>query len=304
MVQLFFAKELGFCWGVERSIKLAAQAKNENPGKVTILKEIVHNRQVVDFFKKKGVGQEDSLDNIDSGTLVISAHGISPQLKKQARAKGLQIVDTTCPLVERVHKIAKKLIGEGYQIILYGEPEHDEVMGVIGIDPDNIFLLAEYGDINKLPHFRGKLALLTQTTRGIESFAKVSQRMAELYLGIRIEKTICRATEKRQAAVYELAPEMDLMLVIGSASSGNSRRLHDIASNVCARAYLLDAPEQIEWYWFDGIHRVGLTAGASTPSFAVEMIVNAIYEHVGIDLDHSDPRISDYLLFESRKNVQ
>ena len=174
MISVFFAKELGFCWGVERAINLAAQAKNEHQGKVTILKEIVHNRQVVDFFKKKGVGQAESLDRIESGTLVISAHGLSPKVKKQAIAKGLKIVDTTCPLVENVHIFTRQLINEGYKVILYGEPEHDEVLGVMGIDSENIHLLAEYEDIGKLPKFEGQVALITQTTRGVRAFARVS----------------------------------------------------------------------------------------------------------------------------------
>ena len=171
MIQIFFAKELGFCWGVERAINLAAKAKNDHPGEVTILKEIVHNRQVVDFFKQKGVGHAESLDRIDSGTLVISAHGLSPRLKKQALAKGLRIVDTTCPLVENVHIFTRQLINDGYKVILYGEPEHDEVLGVMGIDGENIHLLAEYDDIDKLPKFEGKVALITQTTRGVRALS-------------------------------------------------------------------------------------------------------------------------------------
>ena len=120
MIKVFFAKELGFCWGVERAINLAAQAKNDFPGEVTILKEIVHNRQVVDFFKTRGVGQEDTLDKIEGGTLVISAHGLSPKLKEEAKTKGLRIVDTTCPLVENVHSFTRELLRDGYQVVLYG----------------------------------------------------------------------------------------------------------------------------------------------------------------------------------------
>lgn len=304
MIKLFFAKELGFCWGVERSIKLASQAKNEHEGEVTILKEIVHNRQVVDFFKKKGVGQENTLDRIDKGTLVISAHGVSPRLKQEAEAKGLNIVDTTCPLVDRVHRIARRLIDEGYKIILYGEPKHDEVMGVMGINPENIFLLADCDDIDQLPEFDGKIALLTQTTRGVKDFDLVCERMKKMYPEIRIENTICGATDKRQAAVHELAPEMDVMLVIGSQSSGNSHRLRDIAESLCGRAYLLDLPEEIDWSWFDDVEKVGLTAGASTPSFAVEMILKAIHARVGIDLANSDPKILEYKSFKDTQDVQ
>jgi 4-hydroxy-3-methylbut-2-enyl diphosphate reductase len=304
MIKLFIARELGFCWGVERSIKLAAQAKEEHPGQVTILKEIVHNRQVVDFFKQKGVAQEHALDKIESGTLVISAHGVSPELISQAEERGLKIVDTTCPLVDKVHRKARMLIDNGYTIILYGEPKHDEVMGVIGIDPENIVLLADYGDIDSLPRFEGKVALLTQTTRGVRSFETVCERMRELYPDIRIENTICGATEKRQEAVHELAPGMNLMLVIGSQSSGNSHRLRDIAEELCGCAYLVDAPDQIDWSWFEGIENVGLTAGASTPAFAIEAILRAIHDKIGIDLPNSDPKLREYESFQDQQDVQ
>jgi 4-hydroxy-3-methylbut-2-enyl diphosphate reductase len=304
MIKLFFAKELGFCWGVERSIKLAAEAKNEYVGEVTILKEIVHNRQVVDFFKKKGVGQEQALDKIKRGTLVISAHGVSPQIKAEAEGKGLNIIDTTCPLVNRVHKITSTLINEGYEVVLYGEPCHDEVMGVMGIDPEHIHLLAELEDIDKLPKFERKVALITQTTRGVKAFYEVCERMRELYPDLRVEDTICNATEKRQEAVHQLAPEVDMMLVIGSQSSGNSHRLRDIAEELCGRAYLLDSPEELQTEWFDGIEKVGLTAGASTPAFAIEIILRDLHERVGIDLANSDPKIFEYETFEHERKLQ
>jgi 4-hydroxy-3-methylbut-2-en-1-yl diphosphate reductase len=304
MIQIYFARELGFCWGVERAINLAAKAKNDHPGEVTILKEIVHNRQVVDFFKKKGVGQADSLDRIDNGTLVISAHGLSPQLKDQAVDKGLKIVDTTCPLVENVHIFTRQLINEGYKVILYGEPEHDEVLGVMGIDGDNIHLLAEYEDIDTLPRFEGKVALITQTTRGVKAFDRVCARMKELYPDIKIVNTICDATDKRQHAIHELAPNMDLVLVIGSQSSGNSHRLRDIAKEHCGKAYLVDSPDEIDWSWFDGCNKVGITAGASTPGFSVEQILKVLHDKVGIDLVNSDARLFEYKSFAGLKNVQ
>lgn len=304
MIKIFFAKELGFCWGVERAINLAAKAKNERLGDVTILKEIVHNRQVVDFFRKKGVGQADSLDGISSGTLVISAHGLSPQLKADAVAKGLSIVDTTCPLVENVHVFTRQLIADGYKVILYGEPEHDEVLGVMGIDGGNIFLLAEYEDIERLPRFEGKVALITQTTRGVLAFEKICARMSEIYPDIRIVNTICDATDKRQHAIHDLAPNMDMVLVVGSQSSGNSHRLRGIAEQLCGKSYLVDAPEELDWSWFDGCEKVGVTAGASTPGFAVEQILKAIHARIGIDLERSDPRIFEYRSFKDLRDVQ
>ncbi len=301
-MKVYFAKELGFCWGVERAINLAAEAKSKYPGEVTILKEIVHNRQVVDFFKKKGVGQQDTLDSIKNGTLVISAHGLSPKLKADARRKGLNIVDTTCPLVENVHIYTRQLLKEGYQVVLYGEPGHDEVQGVMGIDGKNVHLLAELEDIKDLPQFEnGKVALITQTTRGVRAFAEVCRQMQEIYPDIKIVNTICDATDQRQAAIHELAPDMDLVLVIGSQSSGNSQRLRDIARELCGQAYLIDHPSQIDWKWFDGVEKLGITAGASTPNFAVEAILKAVHAGKGIDLESSDARLFTYKSFSPLK---
>lgn len=304
MIRVFFAKELGFCWGVERAINLAAEAKNKYSGDVTILKEIVHNRQVVDFFRARGVGQENTLDKIDSGTLVISAHGLSPKLKEQAKDKGLSIVDTTCPLVENVHNFTRELLADGYQVILYGEPGHDEVHGVMGIDEERIHLLAEYEDIEKLPRYEGKVALITQTTRGVRAFDKVCTKMKEIYPDIKIVNTICDATDKRQHAIHDLAPTVDVVIVIGSQSSGNSQRLRDIAEEICGRAYLVDHPTQIDWSWFEGVEKVGVTAGASTPAFAVEGMLKAIHAGVGIDVEHSDPKLLEYKSFAQYKDVQ
>lgn len=304
LVKIFFAKELGFCWGVERAINLAAEAKTKYPGEVTILKEIVHNRQVVDFFKKKGVGQQNTLDSITNGTLVISAHGLSPRLKADARKKGLNIVDTTCPLVENVHIYTRQLLKEGYEVILYGEPGHDEVQGVMGIDDKRIHLLAEIEDIEKLPRFEnGKVALITQTTRGVQAFEEVCRRMKDIYPDIKIVNTICDATDQRQAAIHELAPDMDLVLVIGSQSSGNSQRLRDIAEELCGKAYLIDHPTQIDWKWFDGVEKLGITAGASTPNFAVEAILKAVHAGKGIDLENSDARLFTYKSFAPLKGA-
>ncbi len=302
LVKVYFAKELGFCWGVERAINLAAEAKTKFPGDVTILKEIVHNRQVVDFFKKKGVGQQNTLDEINDGTLVISAHGLSPKLKTEARRKGLNIVDTTCPLVENVHIFTRQLLKEGYQVVLYGEPGHDEVQGVMGIDDQNIHLLAELEDIYKLPKFEnGKVALITQTTRGVKAFEEVCRQMQEIYPDIKIVNTICDATDQRQAAIHELAPNMDLVLVIGSQSSGNSQRLRDIAEELCGKAYLIDHPTQVQWEWFEGVEKLGITAGASTPNFAVEAILKAVHAGKGIDLENSDARLFTYKSFAPLK---
>jgi len=206
--------------------------------------------------------------------------------------------------VENVHIFTRQLINDGYKVILYGEPEHDEVMGVMGIDGQNIHLLAEYDDIDKLPKFAGKVALITQTTRGVRAFEQVCARMKEIYPDIKIVNTICDATDKRQHAIHDLAPNMDMVLVIGSVSSGNSHRLRDIARQHCGKAYLIDSPEDIDWSWFDKCRKVGITAGASTPSFSVEQILKALHERLGIDLANSDARIFDYKSFAGYRNVQ
>lgn len=297
--KIILARHRGFCMGVKRAINIADETARERTGeRVTILNEIVHNEAVVDDFKHKGVGQAFSVDEVNEGTLIISAHGISPDVIQKAQAKGLNVIDATCPLVSRIYEILHKVVANGYHIVHYGDRNHDETQGVIGHAPEHISVVSTPEELQALPDWPDrKLGLTVQTTSHKDEFEKVEQLAVAKWPHIRVFNTICNATTTRQSAVMDLAPKVDMMLVVGSKSSANSNRLAQISDAICGRGILIGNADDIEREWFDDpkIERVGITAGASTPEFLVEQAIERLVEISGgtaeVVLPHKNNRI-------------
>jgi 4-hydroxy-3-methylbut-2-enyl diphosphate reductase len=281
MKKIIVADHYGVCMGVKRAISLSEEtAVKEN--KVTIFREIVHNEAIVEKFRSEGVGQAKNIADIKGGTVIIPAHGASPDVFKKAAARGLNIIDATCPLVIRIHKIIRKLAHDGYQILHFGDSEHDETIGIVGHAPDRVTVIANSAELEKLTDVNEKLALTAQTTASISDFTMIEKIASRKFPQIKIFNTICNATSQRQAAITKLAPEVDLMLVVGSKSSANSSRLVQISKAFCERAYLINSAIEINPLWFqDGrqkIDVVGLSAGASTPDFLIEGVIDRLKE--------------------------
>ena len=275
--KIILARHYGFCMGVKRAIKIAEETGRMEPGPVSVINEIVHNDAVVRQLTEDGVGTVLSVADAPDGTVIISAHGAPPAWFAEAEKRGLKVIDATCPLVIRIHKIVHRLIDNGYQIIHYGDPNHDETKGVVGQAPDGrVTVVHAIEQLHSLPANGRRFALTSQTTADVSDFERVSKEAARLLPGIEIFNTICDATGQRQAAVLDLAPEVDLMLVVGSSSSANSKRLRNISEAICKRAYLIDSAEELDHGWLDDIRTVGLTAGASTPDFLVEEVVDRL----------------------------
>jgi len=278
--KIIVADHHGFCMGVKRAIQIAEETSDNSNEKVTILNEIVHNEAVVDKFRQKGVGQAFSIDDVDEGTLIISAHGIAPAVIKNAENKGLKVIDATCPLVSRIYEIIEKVVANGYHIIHYGNPDHDETKGVVGYAPDNIVVATNIDELLALPEWKDrKLGLTVQTTAHLEEFAKVEERALEKWPHLRVFNTICNATTKRQTAIMDLAPKVDMVLVVGSKSSANSRRLASISDAICGKGILIDSADEIDDKWFaetENVEKVGVSAGASTPDFLVEAVIEKL----------------------------
>jgi len=283
--QIIVARHHGFCMGVKRAINIAEETSRESTEKVTILKEIVHNEAVVERFRSEGVDQAFSVTDVDRGTLIISAHGISPAVLDEAKAKGLKVVDATCPLVGRIYEIIEKVVANGYYVIHFGDPHHDETDGVLGHAPDRITVLPSKEDLDKLPDWEDrKLGLTIQTTADMEAAEEIKKLAKEKWPHIEIFDTICNATNQRQSAIMELAPHVDMVLVVGSKTSANSMRLEKISEAICGRAALINSEEDIKDDWFgseNGVEKVGLTAGASTPQFLVESVIERLIEISG-----------------------
>lgn len=279
--KIIIARHYGFCMGVKRAISTAETTMTKEE-KVTILNEIVHNDAIVERFSRAGVGQSRSIDDITCGTLIVSAHGASPQVFKKAAKKGLKIVDATCPLVIHIHKIIKRLAEDGYQILHFGDPEHDETIGIVGHAPSRVTVIRSAEMLEQLNFTNGKIALTAQTTAGTSDFALIEKAVKKKYPDVKVYNTICNATSQRQAAVTALAPEVNLMLIVGSTTSANSKRLAQISRIICPRSYLINSADDIKVDWFtesgNDVEVVGLTAGASTPDFLITGAIKRLKE--------------------------
>lgn len=280
--KIILARHYGFCMGVKRAIRIAEETGSKEPGAVNVINEIVHNDAVVTKLAEGGVGYVHCVDDAPAGTVIVSAHGAPPSLFEEAAKRGLKVVDATCPLVIRIHKIIHKLIANGYQIIHFGDRHHDETIGVVGQAPaGRVHVISSIEAVGTLRITGDKFALTAQTTAEVADFKRVSEEVRRIFPGVKVYNTICNATSHRQAAVIDIAPEVDLMLVVGSSSSANSKRLRNISEALCGTAYLINSAASLREQWLDGVKTVGLTAGASTPDFLVEEIIACLVAYSG-----------------------
>ncbi len=277
---IIIARHHGFCMGVKRAINIAEKTAEKENGRVTILNEIVHNEAVVEKFKQRGVDQALSVHEVAHGTLIISAHGISPTVIREAEAKGLKVIDATCPLVSRIYKIIERIVQNGYHVIHFGDRNHDETKGILGHAPTHITVASGKEELLALPDWKDRrLGLTVQTTAHMAEFAEIERLARQKWPHVEIFNTVCNATTKRQTAIMDLAPQVDLVLVVGSQSSANSKRLARISEAICGRGTLIGSAADIDERWFAnnlGVEKVGISAGASTPDFLVEQVIDRL----------------------------
>ena len=275
--EILLAEPRGFCAGVDRAIDIveAAIAKFGRP--IYVRHEIVHNTYVVNDLKTKGAIFIEELSDVPPGaTLVFSAHGVSKAVQAEAEARGFTIFDATCPLVTKVHVEVAKLHKEGYEFIMIGHKGHPEVEGTMGQLPDGIHLVEDVHDVVKVqPRQTELLAVVTQTTLSVDDAAEILLAVKQRFPKVREPKQqdICYATQNRQDAVKLMAPEVDVLVVVGSPTSSNSNRLRELGSRMGADSYMIDSADELKNEWFEGKHRVGLTAGASAPEVLVQDVI-------------------------------
>jgi 4-hydroxy-3-methylbut-2-enyl diphosphate reductase len=276
--KLLLAKPRGFCAGVDRAIDVVNLALDLYPGPVYVRKEIVHNVHVVNELRGKGAIFVDELDEVpDSATVIFSAHGVSPEVRAQAAARGLKVIDATCPLVTKVHHEAVRFAQEGRPIVLVGHAGHDEVIGTMGHAPAHIHLIGSVEEAETLQASDpDRLAVITQTTLSLDDTSAIIGALRQRFPGMTApaRDDICYATQNRQMAVKAIAQRAQVILVIGSRNSSNSNRLAEVAQAAGARAYLIDDISQIDPAWLQGIECLGITAGASAPEHLVEELVD------------------------------
>lgn len=282
-MKLILANPRGFCAGVYMAVDVVDQLLDICPNEqICVYHEIVHNRYVVDRFKDRGVlFVEDVSEAPDGSIIVFSAHGVSPMIRQQARNRGLTAVDATCPLVTKVHAEAIRLARKGYQIVLVGHADHQEVIGTRGEAPEAIQIVDSVDDIKKL-HISdpNKVAYLTQTTLSTDDATKIINALQVAYPNIKQPPSsdICYATTNRQRAVRALTPSCDVVLVVGSGNSSNSVRLTEIAENIGKPAFLIDDATEINSDWFQNVTTCLITAGASAPEDLVRQVIRRLVD--------------------------
>jgi 4-hydroxy-3-methylbut-2-en-1-yl diphosphate reductase len=282
--KLLLASPRGYCAGVDRAVQTVERALELHGAPVYVRKEIVHNKHVVEQLRERGAVFVDELDEaVPEGALtVFSAHGVSPAVHADAAARKLQTIDATCPLVTKVHREALKFASDGYTIVLIGHSGHEEVEGTMGEAPDAIVLVETEADVDALEvPDPGKVAYVTQTTLSVDETLSIIARLKAKFPAIVGPRTddICYATTNRQAAVKQMAPHCDLVLVIGSRNSSNSNRLVEVALEHGAPAsYLIDNETEIRDEWLDGVEVIGITSGASAPEELVDRLVAFLRE--------------------------
>ena len=275
--RVLLAAPRGYCAGVDRAVETVERALDMHGPPVYVRKEIVHNKHVVEQLAERGAIFVEEETEVPEGELVVfSAHGVSPAVHANAKARQLRTIDATCPLVTKVHVSARKFADQGYTIIMIGHEGHEEVEGTMGEAPDAITLVETVDDADsvEVPD-PDHVAFITQTTLSVDETAEIIERLRKRFPKIVSSKSedICYATTNRQIAVKQLAAECDLVLVIGSTNSSNSNRLVEVARDLGARSHLIDNASQVREEWLDGAETVGITSGASAPEELVSELV-------------------------------
>ncbi len=277
-MEILLAQDMGFCWGVRRAIDIMEKAAQDK-GEIISVGPIVHNPQVVDDLRSKGI-RLDITPEDDSLPVAITAHGVGPDVLGKVKATGAEIIDGTCPIVTRSQRWARKMAENGFAVLVFGDPEHREVKGVLGWAGSRGIAIQDGEPLPKdLP---SRIAVISQTTQSPEKFAAFVSRIMTERVGeiseFRLINTLCNVTSGQQAAARELAAEVDLMLVVGGKSSANTRHLLEVCEQGGTRSYHVETAAELEPEWFRGVDRVGVTAGASTPDSAVEAVVDRVRE--------------------------
>jgi 4-hydroxy-3-methylbut-2-enyl diphosphate reductase len=273
---LYLVKPRGFCAGVVRAVDIVERALDRFGSPVYVRKEIVHNPLVVEALRAKGALFVESLADVPAGAVVIfSAHGVAPEVYGDAEARGLRVIDATCPLVTKVHIEARRYAREDRTILLIGHKGHDEVIGTMGEAPDRMHLIETVADLDALADLDpARLAFLTQTTLSVDDTREIIDAVRRRFPSVQApaKDDICYATQNRQEAVKAIAPHAQLMLVVGAANSSNSLRLVEVARQVGLDAHRIDRADEIDPAWLEGVTAVAVTAGASTPEWLVEEV--------------------------------
>lgn len=263
------AKTQGFCFGVAITVKKAEEAVASGEH-VTTLGHVVHNPQMVAQLEEQGLRNAESVDEVESGTLFVRAHGLPVSVYEKAEQKGLTILDATCPMVTKIHVQAEKLRSEGYKIVVIGDPNHAEVKGTLSHVP-GAWCIQSAEDVDALPR-ASRVGVVVQSTWSGTGFTEIVQRLSAKYYEVRAVNTICTDTHNRQFEAAHLSKGVEVMVVVGGKHSANTRHLAELSTNNGAKTYHIEGPDELESQWFAGVKVAGLMSGASTPGWLVDKV--------------------------------
>jgi len=304
--EILMAQPRGFCAGVDRAIHIVDEALTRFGAPIYVRHEIVHNVYVVNELREKGAVFVEELHEIPKGGIVVfSAHGVSQEVRRDAEERGLQVYDATCPLVTKVHLEVVKMCKDGFTVLMIGHAGHPEGEGTMGQVKEGVFLIERVADVAGLPFEADeKMAFVTQTTLSVDETKEIVEALAKKFPKIvqPRKQDICYATQNRQDAVKFMAPQVEVVIVVGSATSSNSNRLRELSEKLGVPSYMVDAPEKLKPEWFVGKKRVGLTAGASAPESLAQSIVARIQEFGPRQVRNLDGVVED-VIFSLPKNL-
>ncbi len=281
-MEIYIAKTSGFCFGVKRAINMAEACSTDGSSEISTLGPLIHNPQVVEKLEESGIVAKKSLDDIKEGTVIIRSHGVRLEDHEEAERKDLNIVDATCPFVDKAQELVALLTKEHYTVIVLGEKEHPEVKGLLSYGSDSIRVVNGVDDLKDLPRVK-KIGIVAQTTQDLRKLEEVTSFCLGKTSEVKVYNTICNATSLRQNESIEIAQKVDLMIVVGGKNSANTKRLAEICRDIQPETRHIEIAAEIDAAWFKGVGCVGITAGASTPSWVIDEVVERVQEFGSVE---------------------
>jgi len=278
-MEIILAKSAGFCFGVKRATQMAFDAAGEHE-QISSLGPLIHSPQMVEKLEQEGIRVCHQVADIPGGAVVIRSHGVTSQEISEIEQSGLEVVDATCPFVTKAQQYAAQLSNEGYLLVLVGEADHPEVQGIVSYAPGEVQIVATPEEAEGLPKGK-KLGVVAQTTQSLENFSEIVSVCLSKTKELRVFNTICDATSVRQEEARRIASQVDLMLVIGGFNSANTSRLAILCREQQSQTHHIETSDQLKPEWFVGKHKVGITAGASTPRWIIEDVMGKVETIVG-----------------------
>jgi (E)-4-hydroxy-3-methyl-but-2-enyl pyrophosphate reductase len=279
-MEVIVADNAGFCFGVKRAIKMANDTIDRAEGGVKALGPLIHNPQVVEAFQRRGLEVVSDLDEVEEeSTVIIRSHGVGPEVKEDALRKGLNVVDTTCPFVTKAQQYAAKLVEENYKVVMIGDKQHPEVIGVVAHSGDKAIVINTVAEAEGLK-FIPRMGVVFQTTHSIGHVQEIVGALLKRGKEVRVFNTLCGATTSMQKTAVELAPDVEAMVVVGGRQSANTAQLAEVCRRVNPRVHQIESADEIRAEWFSGLRRVGVSAGASTPDEVIAEVVERLTQIV------------------------